>query len=69
MNIKTLALILTALLLALGLVKFLGYQKEKHAGSSNYVQESVNAVKNVETMQDERAKTISEQERELESWE
>ena len=69
MNIKTLALILIAILLVVGLFKFLGYQKQRHAGSSNYIQESVNAVKSVESIQDERAKTISEQERELESWE
>ncbi len=69
MNIKTLALILIAILIVVGFFKFLGYQKEKHAGSSNYLQESVNAVKNVEAMQDEREKTIQEHERELENWE
>lgn len=69
MNIRILALILIALLLVVGIFKFLGYQKEKQAGTSNYIQDSVGAVKNVEAIKDERAKTISEQERELESWE
>ena len=69
MNIKTLALIIIVLLLVVGLFKFLEYQKEKNADSSNYIQESVNTVKNTEAMKDERAKTISEQERQLESWE
>ena len=69
MNIKTIAIVLVVLLLVAGLFKFLGDQKEKHSGSSNYIQKSVNAVKNVEAMQEERAKTILEQERELEGWE
>ncbi len=69
MNIKTLALILIVLLLVVGLVKFLSYQKDKHAGSSSLVEQSVSAVKGAEAMQEKRAKTILKQEQELESWE
>ena len=69
MNIKTIALILIALLLVAGVFKFLSFQKEKHSGSSSFVEKSVGAIKRVEAMQEERAKTMREQERELDSWE
>ncbi len=69
MNIKTLALILIVLLLVVGLFKFLGAKRDEHANSPTYIEKSVNALKRVEAIQEERAKTILEQERELESWE
>ena len=69
MSIKTVAIILVILLLVAGLFKFLSSQRDKHTESSNFVEKSVKAIKRVEVMQEERAKTILEQERELDSWE
>jgi len=69
MSIKTIAIILGVLFLVAGLFKFLDSQRDKHTKSSNFVEKSVKAIKRVEAMREERAKTIIEQERELDSWE
>ena len=68
MSLKTIFLILIAVLLVIGLFKFLGYQKEKSEGSENYVEKSVEAVKKIEALKEEKARTNKEHEREIESW-
>lgn len=68
MSLKTIALAVIVLLLVAGFVKFLSYQKDKYSGSESYVEKSIKAVKKVEALKEEKAKSISEHEREIESW-
>ena len=69
MSLKTMALLIAAFLLIAGVFRFLEYQKQKRAQSSSYIEQSINSVKRVEAIGKERAETILQQERELESWE
>lgn len=68
MKIKAIAIIVVAIALMVGIVKFFGNMAEKYEGSESYVESSIKSIKKVEALKAERDKAIAEQERDVESW-
>ena len=68
MKIKIIAIIVMATALLVGIVTFFGSLAEKYEGSESYVEKSVKSIKRVEALKEQRDKSVSEQERDLETW-
>lgn len=68
MRIKAIAIIVLAIALMVGIVMFFGSLAEKYEGSESYVEKSVKSIKRVEALKEQRDKTVSEQEHDIETW-
>lgn len=68
MKLKAIVIIVLVLALMIGIVKFFGSMAEKYEGSENYVEKSIKSIKRVEALKEERDKTLTEQEHDIESW-
>ena len=69
MKIKAVVIIIVVIALIGGIVKFFESMADKYEGSESYVEKSINSIKSVEALKEQSAKTVSEQENEIHSWE
>lgn len=68
MNLKTVAIFVIIIVLIIGVLVYFVDQNKMREGSTNYIKKSIKAVEKVEALNKEKADTISEQERDIESW-